>query len=60
METQPDQPASPRGALAALAAVVLLITGGLWLVHVLGGAAAVQDCYAAGRTNCAPIATPRS
>jgi len=27
----------------------------LWLTHVLGGAASVQDCVAAGRSNCAPV-----
>jgi hypothetical protein len=35
--------------------IALLVAGGLWLTHVLGSAAATQDCVAAGRTNCAPI-----
>ena len=52
-----DEPASNRGALAALGVVALLILGGLWLMHVLGGASATQDCLASGRTNCAPVAT---
>jgi hypothetical protein len=44
-----------RGPLIALGVVVVLIVAGLWLTHVLGGAAVVQDCLASGRTNCAPI-----
>jgi hypothetical protein len=50
-----DEPTSNRGPLAALGVVVLLILGGLWLSHVLGGASATQDCLASGRTNCAPV-----
>lgn len=51
---EPDEP-SRRGALVALVVVVLLVLGGLWLGHVLNGAAAVQDCVMSGRTNCAPV-----
>ena len=50
-----DDAPSSRGALVALAVIALLVAGGLWLMHVLGGAAATQDCVASGRTNCAPI-----
>ncbi len=50
-----DETSGHRGALIALGVVAVLILGGLWLSHVLGGAAAVQDCVAAGRTNCAPV-----
>ncbi len=55
-DTEDHEPASNRGALIALGVVAVLILGGLWLSHVLGGAASVQDCLAAGRTNCAPVA----
>lgn len=56
MTSEPDEhPTSGRGALIALLVIAALIGGGLWLSHVLGGAADVQDCMAAGRTNCAPI-----
>jgi hypothetical protein len=48
---------APRGALASIGVIALLIVGGLWLVHVLGGAATMQDCVSSGRTNCAPIAS---
>ncbi len=47
---------SPRGALIALVVVAVLVAGGLFLVHVLGEAGRIQDCVAAGRSNCAPIA----
>jgi hypothetical protein len=46
---------SGRGALIALGVVVVLVLGGLWLSHVLGGAASMQDCVASGRSNCAPV-----
>jgi len=54
-EPDDDEDVSNRGALIALGVVVVLILGGLWLTHVLGGAASVQDCVAAGRSNCAPV-----
>ena len=51
----PEVPDSRRGALIGFGLVVLLIVGGLFLVHVLRGTAQVQDCVMSGRTNCAPI-----
>ena len=56
-DSEDHEPASNRGALVALGVVAALILGGLWLSHVLGGAASVQDCVASGRTNCAPVTT---
>ena len=50
---------SNRGAMVAVGVLVVLILAGLWLTHVLGGAASVQDCVAAGRTNCAPVHTEK-
>ncbi len=50
-----DDDPPPRGALIALVVVAVLVAGGLWLVHVLGEAGRVQDCFAAGRSNCAPV-----
>lgn len=46
---------SPRQLIAAIIVIALLIAGGLWLTGVLRGNANIQDCVAAGRTNCAPI-----
>jgi hypothetical protein len=59
IEQSPAETGAPRSALAAIGVIALLIVGGLWLMHVLGGAAAMQDCVSSGRTNCAPIAAPR-
>ncbi len=44
-----------RQIVAVLILLVLLVGGGLWLTHALRGAATIQDCVSAGRTNCAPI-----
>ena len=49
---------SPRGALIALVVVAVLVAGGLFLVHVLGATGRIQDCVAAGRSNCAPVGAP--
>ncbi|MFZ0499810.1 MAG: hypothetical protein WAU49_21320 [Steroidobacteraceae bacterium] len=46
----------PRGpALIGLLVTVLLVLGGVLLIHVLGRASRLQDCVMSGRTNCAPI-----
>jgi hypothetical protein len=42
-------------SLAALAFTLLLVVVGLFLMHQLGKAAALQDCVLLGRTHCAPI-----
>jgi hypothetical protein len=52
-ERQPDPaPATRRGALIGLVMIVLLILGGLFLTHTLGGMARLQDCALSGRSNC--------
>jgi hypothetical protein len=54
----PDPPSPPdvrRAAAVALIFVILLILGGLVLVHVLRKSSDLQDCVMSGRTNCAPI-----
>ncbi|HEY6452625.1 MAG TPA: hypothetical protein VIX87_08500 [Steroidobacteraceae bacterium] len=53
--TGPPGPDSRRGAVAGLLVIVLLVVGGLLLVHVLRRMSAIQDCAMSGRTNCAPI-----
>lgn len=55
---EPEMPRVPdprRAALVGLVVTLLLVLGGLFLVHVLGRAARLQDCVMSGRTNCAPI-----
>ena len=44
-----------RQVVAAVILLVALVGVGLWLSGTLRGAASIQDCVAAGRTNCAPI-----
>jgi hypothetical protein len=58
-DPQPEMPKVPdsrRSAVAGLIITLLLVLGGVFLVHVLGRTAKLQDCVMSGRTNCAPIA----
>ena len=59
-DPQDNSPAAgPLRAVVALALVAALIVGVLFVMQQLRHAAAVQDCIASGRTNCAPIAPGR-
>jgi hypothetical protein len=49
---------NPRRALIGLLAIIALVVAVLFIMHRLNQAARIQDCVAAGRTNCAPIETP--
>ena len=51
----PEIPDSRRGAVVGLIITLVLILGGVLLVHVLSRTATLQDCVMSGRTNCAPI-----
>jgi hypothetical protein len=60
---EPEYPRLPnprRAALVGLIVTLLLVLGGVLLVHVLGRAARLQDCVMSGRTNCAPIDSANS
>lgn len=46
---------SQRAALIALGICLLLVLGGLLLVHALKRMSDVQDCVMQGRSNCAPV-----
>ncbi len=46
---------STRQIVAIVIVLVALIGGGLWLTQALRGAATIQDCVSAGRTNCVPV-----
>ena len=48
---------SGRRALLGLALLAMLIVAVVFVIHKLHTAAQIQDCVAAGRTNCAPITT---
>jgi hypothetical protein len=52
-----DPGPNPRRALIGLVAIVALIGAVLLIVYRLDQAARIQDCFASGRTNCAPIET---
>jgi F0F1-type ATP synthase assembly protein I len=53
-----DRQTSPMRAIVGLLLLVGLIVGVLFIMRQLQHAAAIQDCVASGRTNCAPIAAP--
>jgi hypothetical protein len=57
-EDSDDDSGPPRGALIMLVVLVLLVVGTVFVMHRLNEASTIQDCAAAGRTNCAPIAAP--
>jgi hypothetical protein len=46
---------SPLRAVVGLGLIVVLILAVLFVMRELQHAAAIQDCVASGRTNCAPI-----
>lgn len=50
-----DDPGRGRQLFAAILVLVALVAAGLWLSGVLRGTAQIQDCVAAGRSNCAPV-----
>jgi hypothetical protein len=50
-----EQKNSPLRAVVGLGLIVVLILGVLFVMQQLRHAAAIQDCVASGRTNCAPI-----
>ena len=55
-----DPPSGPpRGALIALALVIVLAGAFMFVMRRLNQAGQLQDCIASGRTNCAPIETQR-
>ncbi len=56
-ETEHDD-GPPRGPLIVLVILVVLVAGTMFIMHRLNEASTIQDCAAAGRSNCAPIAAP--
>ena len=44
-----------RQVVAVGIVLVALVAAGLWITGALRGTANIQDCVAAGRTNCAPV-----
>jgi hypothetical protein len=54
-----NQRGGPLRAVVGLGLIVVLIVGVLFVMEQLRHAAAIQDCVASGRTNCAPITSGR-
>ncbi len=54
-EDAAEEKHSPMRAVVGLGLVVVLIVAVLFVVRQLRDAAAMQDCIASGRTNCAPV-----
>jgi hypothetical protein len=46
---------SPRAVLLALAVILVLVLGGLFLFYGLREVSQRQDCMMQGRSNCAPV-----
>lgn len=57
-EDDPGGAGQPLRALIGLLALAILIGLVVVIIGHLRQAAAIQDCVAAGRSNCAPIAAP--
>jgi hypothetical protein len=53
------EPSSRHRALVGLLLIVVLAAAVLFVIHELQDSARMQDCFASGRTNCAPIDTTR-
>ena len=51
-----DDPGRKRQLIASVLVIAVLLVAGLWLTGALRSGSAIQDCVAAGRTNCAPVA----
>ena len=60
--SQPEETEADRQttSLAAMAVILALIVIGLFLVHTLRTATAIEDCLLAGRRNCDKLVTPSS
>jgi hypothetical protein len=54
-----DEKSSPLRAVVGLGLIVVLILAVLFVMEQLRHSAAIQDCVASGRSNCAPITTGR-
>ncbi len=52
-----DTPGPPWRPLVGLLVIIALGVGVWFIVQQLRQSAALQDCLASGRTNCAPINT---
>ncbi|MET7248200.1 hypothetical protein ABZT49_33105 [Methylobacterium sp. EM32] len=52
---EPDRDPGEAGRRRALAAILFLVVGGVWLADALRREAAREDCLASGRRDCAVL-----
>ena len=55
MVDEGDNPGRKRQLIASVLVIAVLLVAGLWLTGALRQNSTIQDCVAAGRTNCAPV-----
>lgn len=56
-----DEPEQRRTAsLVGIVIILLLLVGGLFLVHRLRSSTAIEDCLMAGRRNCDALVTSQN
>jgi hypothetical protein len=58
-EPEGGRQGGPLRTLVGLGLIAVLIVGVLFMIQQLRHAAAIQDCVASGRTDCAPISPGR-
>lgn len=59
-ENEDDDDGRRRSVLLALAVVAVIVIGGFFLVWKMWQNEKLQECYASGRRDCAPIDVPDS
>jgi hypothetical protein len=59
-EPEPEETERERRVtnLILLAAAILVVGGGIWLVNALVDARKSEECFESGRRNCNPIGVP--
>ena len=59
MADDDDDRGTQRGAVIGFVLVVGILAVSLWVAYELHASSKMQDCLMSGRSNCAPIESPR-